>query len=92
MERQYERMEKGIEGQCFDITKVEAKKGYVLDVETVLARSQAGELGLDVNGGILGLLGEVDGSGNVLVVLGENADSLDHDEMCLCGGEGWRGE
>jgi len=66
-----------------------AKKGYVLDVETVLTRSQAGELGLDVNGGSLVLLGEVDGSGNVLVVLGENANSLDsHDEMYLCGEEG----
>ena len=87
MERKRERRD-GPQGyQCHKGSV--AKKGYVLDVETVLTRSQAGELGLDVNGGSLVLLGEVDGSGNVLVVLGENANSLDsHDEMYLCGEEG----
>lgn len=41
------------------------------------AGSQTGELGLDVDGGSLVLLGEVDGSGDVLLVGAEDANSLD---------------
>lgn len=41
---------------------------------------QASEVGLDVDGGGLILLGEVNGSGDVLFVGAENANSLDsHD-------------
>lgn len=52
---------------------------------------QTGQLSLDVDGGSLVLLGEVDGSGDVLVVRAEDADSLDsHVVYVSCCGEGER--
>lgn len=49
-------------------------------------RGQASEVGLDVDGGGLILLGEVNGSGDVLLVGAENANSLDsHDVRWICG-------
>ena len=49
-------------------------------------RSQASDVGLDVDRGGLTLLGEVDGSGNVLLVGAENTNSLDsHDVRWICG-------
>lgn len=57
-------------------------------METVLAGGQASQVGLDVDGGRLVLLGEVDGSGDVLLVGAENANSLDgHDELNVVLGE-----
>lgn len=58
-------------------------------MESVETGGQTGELGLDVDGGSLVLLGEVDGSGDVLVVGAEDADSLDsHVVYVCCCGEG----
>lgn len=55
-------------------------------MEAVETRSQASDVGLDVDGGGLTLLGEVDGSSNVLLVGAENANSLDsHDVRWICG-------
>jgi len=60
----------------------------LVDVETVLAGGQTSQLGLDVDGGGLVLLGEVDGSGDVLLVGAENANSLDgHDGVNVVLGE-----
>lgn len=59
---------------------------FLLDVEAVETRGQASEESLDVDGGGLVLLGEVDGSGNVVLVGAENANSLDsHDVRWMCG-------
>lgn len=57
----------------------------LLDVESVETGGQTGELSLDVDGGSLVLLGEVDGSGDVLLVGAEDADSLDSHVVYVVG-------
>lgn len=49
----------------------------LLDVESVEAWGEARDLGLDVDGSGLALLGEDDGALDILVVGTENANSLD---------------
>lgn len=58
--------------------------GDLLDVESVLAGGQAGDLGLNVDGSGLVLLGEDDGALDLLVVGTENATALTVILVCWC--------
>lgn len=59
--------------ELFDYTE----RDDLLDVESVVAGGEARDLGLDVDGSGLVLLGEDDSALDILVVGTENANSLD---------------